>query len=359
MKISQFSLNIEGDYVDSYIYSGLLFLVDIKYMLTVYKWEELIKSCLNGVNPLHAIKIRNLLRDSRNVIPPNCMLNPTISKKTLKSHELFSYEIGVWPSDISIYSNILYISSENGVSKLDLDYMSGVLNNEVIIFNKMSFAVSPNSFGRLAFAAGKEGVYTVIPLAKANLKSYVNQLLETVCMDIDWQSTKLLAKTNIGVFEANYAKMPLKINFEKTREFFESVAMNKKIPPTVRIDDSALESWIAGDKQYALKSDGTISIKNLENSESEIKSDVRIERRVLKARTAAFGTIIETETSLIGLIGQDKIDLAHDTVSWRVFPRAKNYANQLHIVKNDFIEVKVIASVSNNKFGFETERISD
>lgn len=359
MNISQFSLNIEGDYVDSYIYSGLLFLVDIDYILAVYKWEDIIRNGLNGVRVIDSNSIRKLLNDSRNPIPKISLSQITISKSTLKASELFAYKIGVWPTDISIFASKLYISSENGVSRLTLDYQKGTLSDELVIYNEMSFAVSPNSFGRLAFAAGKEGIFTVVPLAQVNLKSYVNQLLETVCLDLDWQTTKLLAKTNAGVVEANFAKMPRKSNFDTDKEFYECVRQNKKLPPTVSVNDSAQESWIAGDKQYVLNVDGTIGIKNIGNSTYEINSKIVLENIVLKARTAAFGTIIETKNSLIGLIGHEKIQLADEAVCWRVFPRAKNYANQLHIVKDDRIEIMVVASVSDNIFGFDTERISD
>lgn len=50
MSINKFTINIEGDYVDSYIYSGLLILVDIDYKLTIYKWEQLFNQGLSGLN---------------------------------------------------------------------------------------------------------------------------------------------------------------------------------------------------------------------------------------------------------------------------------------------------------------------
>lgn len=103
MSISKFSVSVEGDYVDSYIYSGLLVLVDIDYRLSVYKWEDLISNGLKGVGLFESNSLKKLMVDSRNPIPKNNLSEIVISKENLRSSKLFSYEIGVWPSDINVY----------------------------------------------------------------------------------------------------------------------------------------------------------------------------------------------------------------------------------------------------------------
>lgn len=357
MSISKFSISVEGDYVDSYIYSGLLVLVDIDYRLSVYKWEELISNGLKGVELLESLALGDLMADSRNSIPQNYLSKVVISKENLKSSKLFSYEIGVWPSDINVYSNKLYISSENGVARLNLDYKTGVLDNEIKLFDEMCFSLSPNSFGRLAFAAGKEGVFTLIPLSNFHNKSDVKQLINEMCMDLDWQSTKLLATTKDGVIEATYSHMPSRASFDEKKEFFNAVKLNKKVPPKISKNLNSQASWIAGDKLYSLSHDGGIKVINLQNHNSEFESETFFDKQLLRARTAAFGTIVETNDELIGLIGSEKICLADEPVSWRVFPRAKNYANQLHVVQDDRVEITIIESVAGNNYGFDTEKI--
>ena len=359
MSASRFSISIEGDYVDSYIYSGFLVLVDIDYRLSIYKWEELIGNGLKGVDLLKSLSLRNLMSDSRNPIPKNSLPEVIISKESLHSSKLFSHEIGVWPSDINVYSNKLFISSENGVARLNLDYKTGSLDNEIKLFDEMCFSLSPNSFGRLAFAAGKEGVFTLIPLSNFHVRSYVKQLINETCMDLDWQSTKLLANTNQGVIEAEYPDMPSKGSFNEKNDFFNAVKVNKKIPPRISTNLSVQASWIAGDKLYSLKRDGSIKAINLKNDNSEFESEVFFDKKLLRARTAAFGTVLETDDELIGLIGNEKIQLADEPVSWRVFPRAKNYANQLHVIQDDRIEITIIESTADNNYGFDTEKIDE
>ena len=41
--MSEFKINIEGNFLDSFIYSGVLFTVDVNGVLCTYSWNNLIK----------------------------------------------------------------------------------------------------------------------------------------------------------------------------------------------------------------------------------------------------------------------------------------------------------------------------
>lgn len=41
--MSEFRINIEGNFLDSFIYSGVLFTVDVDGVLCTYSWDNLIK----------------------------------------------------------------------------------------------------------------------------------------------------------------------------------------------------------------------------------------------------------------------------------------------------------------------------
>ena len=355
MSINKFTINIEGDYVDSYIYSGLLILVDIDYKLTIYKWEQLFNQGLSGLNSFKLLALKSLILDSRVKIPKIELTNITISKRILNSAKLFTFDIGVWPSDINIFSNQLYISSEKGVSKLSLNYKDGSLSSEIKLFDEMCFSVSPNSHGRLAFAAGKSGVLTLLPLSKFHSQNHIKQLVSDVCVDLDWQSTKLFASTVHGVVEATFVKMPKQSDFKETSEFWNEVKLNKETKPRIERNTEEKMSWIAGDKKYSFLNNGNIKIGYFECEASTIETNFN--DNILKARTAAFGTVLETDDELFSFIGNDIIPLGKEPVSWRVFPRAKNYANQLHIVQDEHIEITIIESLAENKFGFDTSKI--
>ncbi|MBR9902611.1 MAG: hypothetical protein GYB15_01440 [Gammaproteobacteria bacterium] len=354
MSLKKFVVNIEGDYVDSYIYSGYLVLVDSEYRLTVYKWAELFELSSLGVDSLQFNTLKALLDDSRKPIPKNNKTEVVITREMLERSKRCTFNIGVWPTDINIFSNKVYISSENGLIKLDLDFNSGELQNKKKLFDEICFSVSPNSHNRLAFAAGKEGVLTLIPTTKFYNSNDVKQLISGTCLDIDWQSTKLLANTVNGVVETVFIKMPERSEFNSDNEYFSAVKKCKRAEPEIYEVKNAKFSWMAGDKKYTLDHDFSIII---DVDEKEIKSNVNFKSNILRARTAAFGTIFETQNSLFGLIGDNEVELAKDPVSWRVFPRAKNYANQLHIVNEDHVAITIIESSRNNDFGFDPENI--
>lgn len=84
MENKEFKFIIEGDYVDSYIYSGFLFLVDSNYFISIYKWEKMFDEALSGIEALNHLAIRELIKDSRNKISTNKIKSLTVSEATLK-----------------------------------------------------------------------------------------------------------------------------------------------------------------------------------------------------------------------------------------------------------------------------------
>lgn len=355
VSINKFIINIEGDYVDSYIYSGYLILVDIDYRLTIYKWEQLFNKGLTGISSYQLMAFKRLISDSRKKIPKLKLTNLTISKEVLANAKLFTFDVGVWPSDLNVLSNKLYISSEKGVSRLNLNYQDGTLSSEIKLFDEMCFAVSPNSHGRLAFAAGKSGVLTLVPFSHIHSQSHIKQLVPDVCVDLDWQSTKLFATTANGVVEATYEKMPNFDDFDEEKDYWDEVELKKKTKPQIKINNQEKMSWVAGDTKFSFLNNGKFNISSFDDESYEVDTD--FDDNLIKARTAAFGTILETGNELFSFIGDKLISLSKDPVSWRVFPRAKNYANQLHIIQDDRIEITIIESQVGNKFGFDTTKI--
>lgn len=356
--MSCLKLSIEGEYLDSYIYSGNLFLFDENYVLSIYKWDILIGLAVKGCNVLTHLKLMGILGDSTNAkIEDEDRTDLFISKAGLKSAFRSSIQLNVWPSDINVFANILYISSEEGVQRYDLDYREGTLGKCFKIFDEMSFSISPNSSNRVAIAAGKSGVLTFIPKNKFLNQRDVCILMESPCTDLDWQSTVLLANTSDGVKRADYIPMPIKA--EVGENFFEKFKEFKAFRPEPKNSDMAKLSWLGGDKFYSLNHDQTISfgnIKSIESSNHRTLDDC-IFNNILKAKSSAFGAILETDNELF-LMRDDKPKKVYgEPVNWRVFPRAKFYANHLHIITNDAIEIHIIASTVSDLLGFDADKI--
>ncbi|MGR5154870.1 hypothetical protein [Photobacterium swingsii] len=352
------SLTIEGEYLDSYIYSGNLFLLDENYLLNIYKWDEVVKLALKGVSLFEQLSLTKVLKDStEKFYAKKDKIKLAITKKDLESTLLSSLHIGLWPSDINVFANILYLSSEKGVSRYDLDYINGTLGKEFIIHDEMSFSISPNSSNRLAIAAGKSGVLTFIPQSRHLNRSDLNQFLESTCTELDWQSTVLLANTVDGVKRADYMRMPIKKEFDDDREFFQTFKDFRAFKPNVRKKESASFSWIGGDKLFSIKDDNSLTVEKLNDNSNSVTIGNLKDNKFIKAKSAAFGAVFETESNLYAMKGESLVKVHGEPVNWRVFPRAKFYANHIHIIESNFIEIGIISSCNDNAFGFEIDTI--
>lgn len=352
-------LSIEGEYLDSYIYSGNLFLLDENYVLSIYKWDVLINLAVKGCELLDSLKLTKILENSTNAKGED-KVDLYIDKSGLKTAFRSSIELNVWPSDINVFANILYISSEEGVERYELNYIEGTLGHNFKIFDEMSFSISPNSSNRVAIAAGKSGVLTFIP--KSN--KYLNQrdvslLTDSACTDLDWQSTVLLANTVDGVKRADYIPMPIKHQCGDNDTFFNKFKEFKAYRPEPINTDIAKLSWLGGDKFYSLNNDKTITsgnIKSIESLNTRVLDEC-IFNNILKAKSSAFGAVLETNNELFLMRDDEAEKIYGEPVNWRVFPRAKFYANHLHIISSDAIEIRIISSTMNDLLGFDAENI--
>ncbi|GHY53462.1 hypothetical protein VCSRO70_3585 [Vibrio cholerae] len=357
--MKKIKVTIEGEFVESYIYSGHLILVDKNYQLNVYKWDSLVGLALKGTGFPHVLLAQELLKDSRLKISPS--INDacySISKSDLESCHVYSMDVGVYPSDINVFANVLYISSENGVSRFDFNYEDGKLHNKFVIFDEMSFSISPNSSNRLAIAAGKSGVLTFIPRSKHLSKLYLSELMNETCTDLDWQSTVLLANTYQGVKRANYKQMPLRDEYGDIQDYFEALKFFREFKPKIYGFDNELLAWVGGDKLFSLSSDNKLKISSINNSELDINTmDVGAISDVLKAKTASFGTVVETNEQLLLINDEGVNELFAEPINWRVFPRATNHSNQIHIIQEQFMEITIVESPDNNRYGFKPETV--
>ncbi|MEI8656653.1 hypothetical protein [Vibrio sp. Hal054] len=355
--MSCFKVNILGDFVDSYIYSGYLFVVDSNYKLSVYKWSDLVGDSLLGVDSKDKKSIERITNDSREKISLNVTKNITIKQETLAKHLTDSYEIGVWPTDINIFSNNLYISSELGVTHLKFEYSNGTLSKATKMFDEMVFTLSPNSFGRFAIAAGKSGVLSYTPFSRYFNRDHIKPIIESTCIDLDWQSTTLFAEVNDAIVRCDFSPMPENSDDLTRDDYFYLVNRVKQEKPKTNYLDSLSYAWVAGNKVYAIGKNGSIYTGFTNNSELIEHNIGSLDANIERARTAAFGTIIEKDNKLLILSKGAIKKHADGFVSWRVFPRAKNYANQLHIIRDEYIELDFIESNENDLFSLETDEI--
>ena len=112
---------------------------------------------------------------------------------------------------------------------------------------------------------------------------------------------------------------------------------------------------MAGNKLFSLSDTGALTVgpatenddqtaepapKSVTPTGIDIGNEILEPRKILSARSGLFGTVIETANFLCAISETGIEQIADRPVSWRVFPRAKNYLNHLHVVKNDHLCIR-------------------
>ncbi|MGQ6204657.1 hypothetical protein ACUNGI_20025, partial [Serratia sp. IR-2025] len=108
-------LKIEGDFIDSFIYSGVLYLLDSEFRFTSYSWNSLCDFILkrNGFKFSDASFILKYSKDNRNENGSAHTIDTNISGSELLLLKKDSIDINTWPSDINLFSNKLYFSGDD------------------------------------------------------------------------------------------------------------------------------------------------------------------------------------------------------------------------------------------------------
>ena len=381
------TMSIPGEYLDSFVYSGTLFLVGVDRTLTTYSWNELVDSASNKSGKTDW-RFRTLLKGgqaTRQLLTTAEKRNEEvveIEESALKNCRTAKLDLEDWPSDISVYANKLYTASDKGVWCRRFAWSNGLVREfeaPAIIWPNFAYGISPNSLGRIAVAGGNDGLWTVVPHGNAVYDEDSRQVVGHPCSSCDWQEGVLVASTTGGAFRAEFAQIPQSPTGEGaiTESYRAEVNKVKRQPPTVsqlNIHGAmVLQSWIGGDRLFALTGDFRIYareesvIGKNETPDSFVElTSVPIAQvdftRTPTVRSGIFGSLIENGKQLSIISEEGLGDIASEPGRWRVFPRAKNYANQVHIAEE--LQLRILAfdppqtQSSADRFGFSIESIT-
>lgn len=366
---SELNILIEGDYIDSFIYSGVLFLISSDLILRAYSWERILDQSIINLDIISQSKIQSYAKGQILSIDGKLKKTYSISNETLAQYEFCSKELLVWPSDINIYKNRFYVASEHGVDLLDFDWSCGAIskfNDSHRIFNEVSFKLATSSFYRLAIAAGNSGVLSVTPDQRYVKESHIKQIIEAPCIDCQWQNNNLIANTINGQYSASFLPIPKKVDFLGTeKEYWNEVNKLKKVSPRV-VSNHAINnhkiiaSWFVGlnvfsvteNMQLYTSQPGDLNNAKPVNIGSELST-----LQYFKAQSSAFGTVMEVGDEL-KLFIDNKVQetIAQEVVNWRLFPKSTNYQNHLHIITDDYLSISLFDMPESNqlcKFGYQ------
>lgn len=370
MKMAELNINIVGDFIDSFIYSGVLFTVDTDGRLCSYSWNNLVERYFSLYPEYSFIKNKILDCRSKNSRPITEDITLNFEKSFLEKYQKGTCcDLNVWSTDLDVKDNILYISSERGLETLP--FLQEWDNGKVMKFNELVplwkeakvFGLSTGSWGRTILAAGNNGALEIMNNDVEQLKMIgfsrkKEKIINNgVCLDCEWNSNSTLAileglgdkmmylfnnVTSDSNFKNNGRK---KITSKKDKE--ESIqkitdSLNRE---TVR-DISKLEfvnSWFEegnlyatgeGNKEYIFKNN-----EWMELSGPKLYLNKTVISKIKKINSGRF---IETDSDELFIVKDCKeYLLSDDYTSWRVFPRSKNYQDRIHIVNDDCLQIKI------------------
>lgn len=366
--MAEININIAGDFIDSFIYSGVLFTVDTNGILCSYSWKNLIDNYFRLYSS-HSNFHKKIL-DCRAENIPKIEQDITIFLERdflEKNQKGTCCDLDVWNTDLDVKDNILYISSERGL--VSLPFLEEWDNGKVMKFNQLIplwkeakvFGLSTGSWGRTILAAGDNGALEIMnngveQLQKIGFHKNKEKVIDSnICLDCEWSSNSTLAILDGLNSKAMYMfdsidsdsrfkdSYKSKIQNEITEEEIKKITsiLSNENAKDISINEIQ-NSWFEGGRLYAIDSN---------NKKFYFKSDKWVEvqgwkfnetNAVVKLKNISAGKFIETESDELYRVEDGKEELlSDDFTSWRVFPRSKSYQDRIHVVNDDHLQIKI------------------
>ncbi|HFG6905906.1 hypothetical protein [Acinetobacter baumannii] len=375
--MAEFKINIEGNFLDSFIYSGVLFTVDVDGILCTYSWNDLIKEYIK--KDIQKKCFENKLIDARvdQGLKFQKDLVIELDRDFLETYQKgICVELDTWSTDLDIRDSILYISSERGLEALP--FRESWENGKIMHFNDLYkvwgeskvFGVSTGSWGRTLVAAGCHGALEIINNVEQNniidLKQQEGKVLnEEICLDCEWELNSTIAilekideqvlleyeKLMSDQSFKSYAGDTLEAKEKKLRErdsipeeeiSYLREYIKNGIPNNLK--NTTVYSWFDGKKLVGLDQDNNSLFYDFDKNEWIIRNHNKIldESSYRKIRQTNAGLIIETEDDSLYRKGANSNKLlSKDVSTWRVFPRSRNYLDRIHIVNEDYLQISI------------------
>lgn len=358
-------ITIPGNFWDSQIYAGKLYLFGWDGDIRTLDWDRLINEWPIDDNHKFALKCAfarsDLLYGDRwTIMSEDDEIKKLIQKKfnriskvhlDLPEERLDKFTIArqanLFPiphADSSIYGRNLFIASRSGLYRVTCGRGTKYpLSTKVYkVWDCPLFAISP-LYGTLALAAGDEGLYEFSINGNYVHENQIKQHNSRNCTDCSWVYYSIYGSSHIddGFLAAYVKERDEAQGMLWSRRFDRLVSSNE-------IFQNHGYSWGTKDKIYQV-SDNKLQVVKYEPRSEEpqgIFSKIGVidlqseEDGIVAGDSTLFGTIIEFNSSLKVLTSDGNIiTITGEPVSWRTFIRSKHYENHLHIIYDDRLEI--------------------
>lgn len=366
-------ITIQGSFLDCQLYRGRLYLWTFDGKLCVYNWNGLVDSLMADEKDFLAFKYS--FKEGSALYTPSLVdflndddVNSLLKKKisSLESYKLMIDEsllkknligemdtlLGDLPIDTEIYNNYLYFSTERGLFRSTAHKKSGnpVSNRPFKLWDARILSMRANRYPQMAISAGDDGLFEMFTGEKENHTLGLNQIERNIFKVSEKHST-FANYSNLSIYSSSLSGISYLALFkwEKSVESNDySCRKYSEIFDSFSIfgDNSKSLSW-GGDGKFFKITETGFNIVAFDNyGKSDIFTAMREYKesmnkgRVIGGSSAYFGNIVEFEEGLL-IVQSDGNSLFIDqpVIRWRIYPRSKNYENQLHVLLDDCMEI--------------------
>lgn len=347
--MKQWSINIEGNYLDSFLYMGLLFLCDFDGKINVYNFEKMLKNRLQSDSEKK--------QEFEQIFSNKHQLN-RYSEQHYKELEIdFDFlqlfqtdylEIGEWITDINVTSKNIYFSSSSGLQKrpfiANTKSMYGKFHpkkENINLFSEAKVYSFTNSAKRTVLCCGDEGA--IYYVEQENELKYIKDDKTDEWIDCQWYS--LLENDVLSInSELNITHQKLKLE-ESLSKILNRISKNEKIVKERNYSESWKKDRLNKFKQ--LRSSAHHKFNEIlpscfldDLNDSEIKKEKMEFLKVRELEDKAVFLQINDNKIVCDIANeQHNVRIDGEITNWRIFPNARTHFNQLHIIYDDYMAI--------------------
>lgn len=366
-------ITIQGGYLDCQLYRGWLYLWTFDGRLCVYDWERLVDSFIVLEKDKLALRlsfkegsflyrhhILEILQDRELktlFVEKFNSLNEysfVISERSLRQFLIGEMDVPSLslPIDTEIYNSILYYATDNGLFKSNAHKTDGnpVSSKPTKLWDARILSLKADKFPRMAISAGDDGLFE---LSISNVEERLDDLrvVERNISKISDRHSSFSNYSNLSIYSSSLSSKSYLALFawKESEEHAREVrrVYSEIFDSTIIFgDESDNLSWGVDGKIFRATPKGFNIIEFNNNSRQHFflkKKDYKKQLKresVIGGTSAYFGNIVEFENGLT-VIQTDggRLTISQPVTRWRVYPRSNNYANQLHILLDNRIEI--------------------
>lgn len=369
-------LVIQGEFWDSQVYAGKLFLFGLMGHLVTIDWTRAVSE-LRLPAGLRALADAALLANDRlyQLVSQQSHDHPKslgvmLDKfralaKALQgveaAHEVNgrrSDNLLPFPhNDSEIHYHRLYVGSSAGLFSHGTEFGTR-RSRDVVRYTDVPALDIAAGFSTMAQAAGSDGLFDIrirddVSRREKHLET---RLSADACDSCEWAFGSVLAtgygnNVYLASFEGGRPSKEPRPRAQGAHARERVIGVNEFFETPTPTGQSC--TWGARDKIYRYN-DGRIEVIRYTPTTTRVREPMfqRVGALelpqllsippVVSARTAPFGSVIEHDEGLliVPTIGHP-FAIAGEPVSWRVFPRSRAYMNHLHVIYDDHIEIIV------------------